>query len=110
MAHKSLEEAEHAAHGGESHSPPKTIGLTMALIAVLIAFCAAMVGSQRKELTRTMIEQTQAHSDYTSASTKFRLIMIELEKLRGATMAPGGTAAQDDTRSCAAFCGFTSIT
>ena len=29
-----------------------------------------------------MIEQTQAHSDYTSASTKSRLIMIELEKQR----------------------------
>jgi hypothetical protein len=39
-----------------------------------------MVGSERNELTRTMIEQTQAHSDYTAASTKLRLIMIELEK------------------------------
>ena len=55
----------------------------MALIGVLIAFCAALVGGERNELTRTMIEQTQAHSDYSSASTKFRLIMLELEKQRG---------------------------
>ena len=34
-----------------------------------------------------MIEQTQAHSDYSSASTKFRLIMLELEKQRGASNA-----------------------
>ena len=52
----------------------------MALTGVLIAFCSAMVGSERNELTRAMIEQTQAHSDYTVASTKLRLIMIEIEK------------------------------
>jgi hypothetical protein len=82
-AHEDLERAEHAAHGGgHGHSGNKLIGLTMALIGVLIAFCAAMVGSERNELTRTMIEQTQAHSDYTGASTKFRLVMMELEKER----------------------------
>ena len=91
-----LEHAEHAAHAGghghgspdgKPHAPGKLIGLTMALIGVLIAFCAAMVGGERNELTRTMIEQTQAHSDYSSASTKFRLIMLELEKQRGAPSA-----------------------
>jgi hypothetical protein len=66
----------------------------MALIGVLIAFCSLMVGSERNELTRAMIEQTQAHADYTAASTKFRLIMIELEKQRARVAAakdpPGG--------------------
>src|SRR5438105_6501601 len=95
-AHAKLEHAEHAAHaaGHESASNNKVFGVTMALIGVLIAFCAAMVGSERNELTRAMIEQTQAHSDFTSASTKFRLIMIELEKQRArvaaARDAPGG--------------------
>jgi hypothetical protein len=60
----------------------KHIGLTIALIGVLIACCAAMVGSEQNQLTRTMTEQTQAHSDYTGASTKFRIVMVELEKLR----------------------------
>ena len=54
---------------GKPHGPGKLIGLTMALIGVLIAFCAALVGAERNELTRTMIEQTQAHSDYSSPST-----------------------------------------
>ena len=97
-----LEHAEHAAHAGghdhgssegKPHGPGKLIGLTMALIGVLIAFCAALVGGERNELTRTMIEQTQAHSDYSSASTKFRLIMLELEKQRdpaAAASANGG--------------------
>lgn len=93
-SHATLEHAEHAAHAGHAHHDGhghgdgklsgKVVGVTMALIAVLLAFCAAMVGSERNELMRAMIEQTQAHSDYTSASTKFRLIMLDLEKQRGA--------------------------
>jgi hypothetical protein len=94
-AHEKLERAEHAAHEGGHHvGHNKLFGVTMALIGVLIALSGAMVGSERNELTRTMIEQTQAHSDYTSASTKFRLIMIELEKQRARVAAsrdaPGG--------------------
>ena len=91
-AHQALEHAEHTTHAGGGHgdghvggdhkSVGKKLGLTMALIAVLIAFCAAMVGSERNELTKAMILQTQANSNYTSASTKFRLIMLDIEKLR----------------------------
>jgi hypothetical protein len=80
-AHEKLEHAEHAAHSAGHHSGNnKLFGVTMALIGVLIAFCAAMVGSERNELTKTMIKQTQAHSDFTAASTKYRLVLIELEK------------------------------
>src|SRR6476469_9603433 len=88
-AHATLEHAEHAAHGGGhershggGHSSHKIFGVTMALIGVLIAFCSAIVGSERNELTKTMIKQTQAHADFTAASTKYRLIMIEIEKQR----------------------------
>ena len=94
-AHQKLEHAEHAAHSEASHGGGnKIFGVTMALIGVLIALSGAMVGSERNELTRAMIEQTQAHADYTSASAKFRTIMIELEKQRArlasATKAPEG--------------------
>ena len=44
-----LERAEDAAHISSKH-----IGVTIALIGVLIAFCAAMVSSEQNELTRTM--------------------------------------------------------
>lgn len=72
-----LERAESAVHVSNKH-----IGVTIALIGVLIAFCAAMVSSEQNELTRTMTEQTQANSDFSGASTKFRMVMNELEKLR----------------------------
>lgn len=91
-AHEQLEHAEHASHeGGHGHgSGSKIFGVTMALMGVFIALCGAMVGSERNELTRAMIEQTQAHADYTSASTKFRLIMIELEKQRSNQLSANG--------------------
>jgi len=80
-AHQKLEHAEHASHAGGHHvSNNKLFGITMALTGVLIAFCAAMVGSERNELIKAMVKQTQAHSNYTAASTKFRLLLIELEK------------------------------
>ena len=100
-AMEALERAEHASHAahGDGHgkAPAKLIGLTMALIGVLIAFCAAMVGGERNELTRTMIEQTQANSDASSASIKFRLIMLELEKQRGSAAPASGSAASGST-------------
>ncbi len=71
------EEGEHSGHGGN-----RLIGLTMGLIGVLIALCAAQVGGARNELSRNMIEQTQATSDATSASTKYRIVMIDIEHLR----------------------------
>jgi len=90
-AMEAMEHAEHASHAGHGHdagkAPAKLIGLTMALIGVLIAFCAAMVGGERNELTRSMIEQTQANSDATSASIKYRLIMLNMEQMRGTTPA-----------------------
>jgi len=71
-----LERAESAAHISS-----KRIGVTIALIGALIAFCAAMVTSEQNKLTRTMTEQTQANSDFSGASTKFRSVMNELENL-----------------------------
>ncbi len=88
-----MEHAEHAAHAGHSQNPTnRYIGVTMAMIGALIAYCAAMVGSQRNELTKTLIEQTQSHADYTAASTKFRTVMLELEKQRGRLAVAGSSS------------------
>ena len=94
-AHEKLEHAEHASHaGGHGKGHARLFGVTMALMGVLIAFSSALVGSERNELTRTMIEQTQAHADWTAASTKFRLIMIELEKQRARVLTQQPTAPE----------------
>jgi hypothetical protein len=61
------------------HDYRKAFGITLALIAILIALCAAMVGSERNQLTRAMLEQTQAHDAFTTASTAMRIASFELE-------------------------------
>jgi hypothetical protein len=98
---EALEHAEHASHAaGHGHdssnkAPARLIGLTMALMGVLIAFCAALVGGQRNELTRTMIEQTQAHSDAGYSTIRYRLVMLDLEKQRAQLQGSGHAAAEN---------------
>jgi hypothetical protein len=92
-----MEHAEHTTHasGGHGGGGNKLIGVTMAIIGALIAFCAAKVGGERNELTRTMMKQTQAYTNYTAATTKYRAVLLELEKQRGkiAVSTAGGAAA-----------------
>lgn len=97
-AHQALEHAEHTAHSGghahehghggdDEHAKGKVNGKILGLTMVLIAFCAAMVGSERNELTKAMILESQANALYTGASTKFRIVMIEIEKLNNSASA-----------------------
>jgi hypothetical protein len=84
---ETLEHAEHAAHGGHGGhgsgaGTSKLIGLSMAIIGVLLAFCAAQVGAARTELISTMVEQTQANAEQQAQSTKYRMLFSQLEQLR----------------------------
>lgn len=86
-----LEHMEHAGHGGhgehgEGHKGPgRQIGITMALLGVMLAFCAAMVGSERTDLTKTMIEQANRWGMYQSETMKLRTIEGDLEMLKALT-------------------------
>src|SRR5450432_2447973 len=85
-----MEEAGHAGsgghgHGGASGGPGKMIGITMAILGVMLAFCAAMVGSARTELIKTTIEQANLWSIYQSESTKFRVMEADYEMLHALT-------------------------
>src|SRR5436305_11947551 len=84
-AHEALEHAEHAGHAHSS----KQMGVTMAILAVLIAVCAAMVGSQRQELMTTLLDQSWAHSSWVAASVRSRMTASDLQKLHGQ---PGAAA------------------
>jgi len=115
-----LENMEHAAHGGggghgggHAKGPGKAIGITMALLGVMLAFCAAMVGSERTELIKTMVEQSNRWGIYQSETTKLRVIEGDLEVLKALTpskeeaakfdeilrskRAPSGKADSEDT-------------
>ena len=77
-ATEGLEHAEHAAHAHGS----KQMGVTMAVLAVLIAFCAAMVGSQRQELMTSLLDQSWAHSSWVGAVVKEEMVVADLQKMR----------------------------
>ena len=87
-AHEALEHAEHAGHAHGS----KQMGVTMAILAVLIAVCAAMVGSQRQELMTTLLDQSWAHSSWVAAVVKDEMAVADLQKMRGQPGTTGNPA------------------
>jgi hypothetical protein len=98
-----MEHAGHAGHGGHGHGggheggPGKAIGITMALLGVMLAFCAAMVGSERTELISTMVEQANKWGIYQSETTKYRVISGDLEILSALVPSQQEEAKLDET-------------
>ena len=89
--HELAEHIEHAKGGHGEHGgghgggPGKAIGITMALLGVMLAFCAAMVGAARTELIATMVEQSNKLSVYQAESMKARVMEADLEMLHAIT-------------------------
>jgi Domain of unknown function (DUF4337) len=69
----------------------------MALLGVMLAFCAAMVGSERTELIKTMVEQSNKYGIYQSETTKLRVIEGNLEILQALTPSKEEAAKLDAT-------------
>jgi len=90
-AHEIAEKIEEVAHGeGGGHGAHgggmgKFIGLTMAVIGVLLAVCSAYVGSERTELVKTMVEQSNTYSEYQASSTKYRAMMAQAQQTYAVT-------------------------
>jgi len=100
------ERMEHAAHEhghgpaghGESHkSLSMGIGITMAMLGVLLAFCAAKVGGERTELVQSLVEQSNAHAQYHAQDVKHRVAFIALQQLHATAFgsAPGALDKHD---------------
>lgn len=82
-AHELVEKIEEAGH--HKGGPGKSIGITMAILGVMLAFCAAMVGSARTELIRATVEKSNLWSLYQSEATKYRVMQADLEMLHAIT-------------------------
>ncbi|HEY2406460.1 MAG TPA: DUF4337 family protein [Polyangiaceae bacterium] len=85
--HEVAERLEHAAHGGGhgggGHSgSAKFIGITMALLGVMVAFCSALVGGERTELIKAMVEQSTRIGMYQTETMKFRAMEANNELLK----------------------------
>jgi Domain of unknown function (DUF4337) len=85
-----LEKMEHAGHGGGhgegGHKGPGTfIGITMAVLGVMLAVCAAMVGTERTELIKGTIDQSNKWGIYQAEATKSRVMEADSEMLHALT-------------------------
>lgn len=86
-----LEHAEHIAHAGHGHGDGHEpqggnmlgtyIGITMAVLGVLLAFCAAKVGAERTELIQALVEQQHAHAKYQAQDIKHRVAVNNLRQI-----------------------------
>jgi hypothetical protein len=89
-AHEVAEKIEHVGHEGhggghDGGGIAKYIGLTMAILGVLLAVCSAMVGAERTELTKTMVEQANVYNEFQASSTKYRVLLGTLQQLYAQT-------------------------
>jgi hypothetical protein len=68
-------------HAEHAFSLGKKVGLTMAVLGVLLAFGSAKVGGERNEFVATLIEHTNAAGRHQSIATKYRVLQSQLQQL-----------------------------
>jgi Domain of unknown function (DUF4337) len=108
-----LEHAEHISHAGHGHGDEHGgggghggdhdaggnlgtyIGITMAVLGVVLAFCAARVGAERTELIRSLVEQQHAHAKYQAQDVKHRMAILNLRQTHAMIPAAEITEALD---------------
>jgi hypothetical protein len=92
--HELAEKIEHMAHDGGGHgghgnhggkASGTHIGITMAVLGVMLALCSALVGGQRTLLIETMVQQSTKWGLAQAEATKFRVIEADLELLKSIT-------------------------
>jgi hypothetical protein len=80
-----VEDMERVAHADHQHGASagigKSVGITMAILGVLLALSSALVGGQRTELIATMVEQANAGTKFQALSTKYRVLLAQLQQL-----------------------------
>jgi hypothetical protein len=82
VPHELHEHIEHAAHDHGGHgSLSRWIGITIAILGVLLALSSALLGQARTELVATMVEETGASLRYQTVSTKYRMLQAQLQQL-----------------------------
>jgi hypothetical protein len=87
-----IQHAGHGDHGGGDHHEKKSnfgmfVGITMAMLGVLLAFCAARVGAERTELVQELVNQQNAHAKYQGQDVKHRVAVLQLQGLHAQIVA-----------------------
>jgi hypothetical protein len=82
MPHEISEHIEHASHEHGPHANlARKIGITIAILGVLMALCSAQVGAARTDLIATMVKQNGAELRHQTVSNKLAMLIAELQQL-----------------------------
>jgi len=92
-----IEELTHHGGHGSHKGNSRSIGITMAILGVMLAFSAAMVGTQRTELVKTMVLQSSKWGLYQAETTKFRVMEADLEMLKSLSPTKAEVAKMEAT-------------
>jgi hypothetical protein len=98
VAHQAHEHIEHAGHGGGA-GLSRWIGITVAILGVLMALCSAELGATRTELISTMVEESSAKTQYLAVSNKYRMLQAQLQHLHAAMPDPEFLMKKDEELS-----------
>jgi hypothetical protein len=110
-AAQTMEHSEHIQHAGHGHGDHGDhgekksnfgmfVGITMAILGVLLAFCAARVGAERTELVQGLVNQQNAHAKYQAQDVKHRVAVLQLQSLH-AQIAAGANLDHADVLNIA---------
>ena len=101
ISHASHGEGNHDGHGGVGRLN-MFIGVSMAILGVLLALCTAMVGAERTYLVQTMVQEEHAHAKYQAQDVKHRAAVLALTQLHATSMhSPDNTINKDDVAALA---------
>ena len=92
------EHIHHTGHDSGNRQFTKFMGVTIAIIGVLIALCGDLESNQKDDFIRSMIDQSRVHANYASYSVKYRMIMMEMEKARVAVSPASGGGIADSKK------------
>ncbi len=102
---EALEHSEHISHAGHDHghghgADPHGrlgtyVGITMAILGVTLAFCAAKVGGERTELVQALVGQQNAHAKYQAQNIKHRVAFLDLQAVHAIALSHGAVDKKD---------------
>lgn len=96
---QALEHSGHIAHAAHNHNGAEDrlgtyIGVTMAILGVLLALCSALVGSERTDLVHKLVEQQHAHAKYQAQDIKHRVAFLALSQMHATAFGSADAAAK----------------
>ncbi len=91
-ANETLEHAEHIAHAGHApHGKPDSfgvyVGITIAILGVLLAFASSLVGDERTALLQKIMEEGRANTRYQAEEVKHRVSFLALTQAHATAFA-----------------------